>query len=84
MKENIKRKLQLKYIFNTIRFKIYCGGYMKGFYSHTKKKKKTTTTTTKTKTKKNKKNKQTQLKIISNNLNNHSSIKLAKHYKLQS
>ena len=37
MKENIKRKLQLKYIFNTIRFKIYCGGYMKGFYSHTKK-----------------------------------------------
>ena len=37
MEENIKRKLQLKYIFNTIRFKIYCGGYMKGFYSHTKK-----------------------------------------------
>ena len=33
MEENIKRKLQLKYIFNTIRFKLYCGGYMKGFYS---------------------------------------------------
>ena len=40
MEENIKRKLQLKYIFNTIRFKLYCGGYMKGFYSHKKKKKK--------------------------------------------
>ena len=31
MEENIKRKLQLKYIF--IRFKLYGGGYMKGFYS---------------------------------------------------
>ena len=61
MEENIKRKLQSKYIFNTIRFKLYSGGYMKVFYSHKKK-----------------------LKIISNNLNNHSSIKLAKHYKLQS
>ena len=39
MEENIKRKLQLKYIFNTIRFKLYCGGYMKGFYSQKKKKK---------------------------------------------
>ena len=37
MEENIKRKLQLKYIFNTIRFKLYCGGYMKGFYSPKKK-----------------------------------------------
>ena len=63
MEKNIKRKLQLKYIFNTIRFKLYSGGYMKDFYSQKKKKK---------------------LKIISNNLNNHSSIKLAKHYKLQS
>ena len=33
MEENIKRKLQLKYIFNTITFKLYSGGYMKGFYS---------------------------------------------------
>ena len=41
--ENIKCKLQLKYIFNTIRFKLYSGGYMKGFYSP--KKKKTTTST---------------------------------------
>ena len=38
MEENIKRKLQLKYIFNTIRFKFYSGGYMKGFYSPKKKK----------------------------------------------
>ena len=38
----------------------------------------------KQKQKRTKKNKQKQLKIISNNLNNHSSIKLAKHYKLQS
>ena len=37
MEENIKRKLQLKYIFNTIRFKLYSGGYMKGFYSPKKK-----------------------------------------------
>ena len=59
MEENIKRKLQSKYIFNTIRFKLYSGGYMKGFYSPKKKKK------------------------IANNLNNHSSIKQAKHYKLQ-
>ena len=61
LKENIKSKLQLKYIF--IRFKLYGGGNMKGFYSPKKKK---------------------QLKIIANNLNNHSSIKQAKHYKLQS
>ena len=40
MEENIKRKLQLKYIFNTIRFKLYSGGYMKEFYSTKKKKKK--------------------------------------------
>ena len=33
MEENIKSKLQLKYIFNTIRFKLYSGGCMKGFYS---------------------------------------------------
>ena len=33
MEENIKRKLQLKYIFNTLRFKLYSGGYVKGFYS---------------------------------------------------
>ena len=33
MEENIKCKLQLKYIFNTITFKLYSGGYMKGFYS---------------------------------------------------
>ena len=64
MEENIKRKLQLKYIFNTISFKLYSGGHMKGFYSHTQKKKK-------------------KRKIIANNLNNHSSIKQAKHYKLQ-
>ena len=64
MEEDIKRKLQLKYIFNTIRFKLYSGGYMKGVYSHTH-----------THTQK--------LKIIANNLNNHSSIKQAKHYKLQ-
>ena len=64
MEENIKRKLRLKYIFNTIRFKLYSGGYMKGFYSPQKKKNK--------------------IKIIANNLNNHSSIKQAKHYKLQS
>ena len=31
LEENIKSKLQLKYIF--IRFKLYGGGYMKGFYS---------------------------------------------------
>ena len=37
MERNVKRKLQLKYIFNTIRFKLYSGGYMKGFYSHKKK-----------------------------------------------
>ena len=43
---------------------------MKGFYSHTQKKKK-------------KKKKKKKLKIIANNLNNHSSIKQAKHYKLQ-
>ena len=54
LKENIKSKLQLKYIF--IRFKLYGGGNMKGFYSPKKK--------------------------IANN--NHSSIKQAKHYKLQS
>ena len=36
--ENIKCKLQFKYIFNTIRFKLYSGGYMKGFYSPKKKK----------------------------------------------
>ena len=41
---------------------------MKGFYSHTQK---------------NKKKKKKKLKIIANNLNNHSSIKQAKHYKLQ-
>ena len=64
MEEKIKCKLQLKYIFNTISFKLYSGGHMKGFYSHTQKKKK-------------------KLKIIANNLNNHSSIKQAKHYKLQ-
>ena len=40
MEENIKCKLQLKYIFNTIRFKLYSVGYMKGFYSPKKKKKK--------------------------------------------
>ena len=40
MEENIKRKLQLKYIFNTIRFKLYSGGYMKGFYSQKNKIKK--------------------------------------------
>ena len=45
MEENIKRKLQLKYIFNTIRFKLYSGGYIKGFYSPKKKKKKQTNTT---------------------------------------
>ena len=39
MEENIKRKLQLKYIFNTIRFKLYSGGYIKGFCSPKKKKK---------------------------------------------
>ena len=33
MEENIKRKLQLKYIFNNLRFKLYSGGYVKGFYS---------------------------------------------------
>ena len=33
MEENIEPKLQLKYIFNTITFKLYSGGYMKGFYS---------------------------------------------------
>ena len=33
MEENIKCKLQLKYIFNTLRFKLYSGGYVKGFYS---------------------------------------------------
>ena len=38
MEKNIKRKLQLKYIFNTIRFKLYSGGYMKSFYSQKKKK----------------------------------------------
>ena len=38
MKENIKSKLQLKYIFNIIRFKFYNGGCMKGFYSKKKKK----------------------------------------------
>ena len=53
MEENIKSKLQLKYIFNTIRFKFYSGGYMKGFYSKKKKKKKTTTTTMTTTTTKN-------------------------------
>ena len=84
MDENIKRKLQLKYIFNTIRFKLYCGGYMKGFYSQKKKKNNTNNNNNNNNKNKNKKNKQTQLKIISNNLNNHSSIKLAKHYKLQS
>ena len=42
MEENIKRKLQLKYIFNTIRFKFYSGGYIKGFYSPKKKTKKQT------------------------------------------
>ena len=42
---------------------------MKGFYSHTQK---------------NKKKKKKKLKIIANNLNNHSSIKQEKHYKLQS
>ena len=68
MEENIKCKLQSKYIFNTISFKLYSGGYMKGFYSHTQK---------------NKKKKKKKLKIIANNLNNHSSIKQAKHYKLQ-
>ena len=68
MEENIKRKLQLKYIFNTISFKLYSGGHMKGFYSHTQK---------------NKNKKKKKLKIIANNLNNHSSIKQAKHYKLQ-
>ena len=31
LEENIKSKLQLKYIF--IRFKLYGGVYMKGFYS---------------------------------------------------
>ena len=50
MKENIKSKLQLKYIFNIIRFKFYSGGCMKGFYSKKKKKKKKTTTTTMTTT----------------------------------
>ena len=40
MEENIKRKLQLKYIFNTIRFKLYSGGYMKSFYSQKNKKNK--------------------------------------------
>ena len=49
--EDIKRKLQLKYIFNTITHT----------HTHTHK-----------------------LKIIANNLNNHSSIKQAKHCKLQS
>ena len=39
MEEKIKCKLQLKYIFNTIRFKLYSGGYMKDFYSTKKKKK---------------------------------------------
>ena len=68
IEENIKRKLQLKYIFNTIRFKLYSGGYMKGFYSHKSKNKKINQ----------------KLKIIANNLNNHSSIKQAKHCKLQS
>ena len=37
LEENIKSKLQLKYIF--IRFKLYGGGYMKGFYSQPKKEK---------------------------------------------
>ena len=39
MEENIKRKLQLKYMFNTITFKLYSGGYIKGFYLPKKKKK---------------------------------------------
>ena len=51
MEENIKSKLQLKYIFNIIRFKFYSGGCMKGFYSKKKKKKTTTTTMTTTTTK---------------------------------
>ena len=33
LEENIKSKLQLKYIYIFIRFKLYGGGYMKGFYS---------------------------------------------------
>ena len=45
MDENIKRKLQLKYIFNTIRFKLYSGGYIKGFYSPKKQTNKQTNTT---------------------------------------
>ena len=53
MEENIKSKLQLKYIFNIIRFKFYSGGCMKGFYSKKKKKKTTTTTTMTTTTTKN-------------------------------
>ena len=49
MEENIKRKLQLKYIFNTIRFKLYSGGYIKGFYSPKTKNKKTNKQTNTTK-----------------------------------
>ena len=68
MKENIKRKLQLKYIFNTIRFKIYCGGYMKGFYSHTKKKKKNNNNNNNINNKnKNKKEQKKQTKTTKNN-----------------
>ena len=55
------------YIFNTIRFKIYREGNMKGFYSQKKKKKK----------------KRKKRKIIANKLNNHSSVQQSKHYKLQ-
>ena len=67
MEENIKSTLQLKYIFNTIRFKLYSGGCMKGFYSKKKKKKQ--------QQQQQQQWQRRQRKIIANNLNNHSYIK---------
>ena len=66
MEENIKRKLQLKYIFNTITFKLYSGGYMKGFYSHKKKKKKKNNNNNNNKNK-NKKEQKKQTNTTKNN-----------------